>query len=137
MAYKQLTDEQRYKIEALKREGFTQLSIAQSIAKSPSTISRELRRNGDDNGYRGALAVKRTDKRRREAKKSEKIDLAMCSMIKNLLEDYLSPEQISGRLMLEKEIAISHETIYRFVKPALLKECNQSNWYCTLIMEDP
>jgi IS30 family transposase len=36
-------------------------------------------------------------------------------MIKNLLEDYLSPEQISGRLMLEKEIAISHETIYRYV----------------------
>jgi IS30 family transposase len=36
-------------------------------------------------------------------------------MIKNLLEDYLSPEQISGRLMLEKEVAISHETIYRYV----------------------
>lgn len=115
MAYKQLTDEQRYQIEALKREGFTQEDIAKSIGKSPSTISRELRRNGDDNGYRGALAVKRTDKRRREAKKSEKLDLAMCSMIKNLLEDYLSPEQISGRLMLEKEIAISHETIYRYV----------------------
>ena len=79
MAYKQLTDEQRYQIEALKREGFTQLAIAQSIGKSPSTISRELRRNGDDNSYRGALAIKRTDKRRREAKKSEKLDLAMCT----------------------------------------------------------
>ena len=96
MAYKQLTDEQRYQIEALKREGFTQLSIAQSIGKSPSTISRELRRNGDDNGYRGALAVKRTDKRRREAKKSEKLDLAMCSMINNLLEDYLRPDRSLG-----------------------------------------
>jgi len=115
MAYKQLTDEQRYQIEVLKREGFTQLSIAQSIGKSPSTISRELRRNSDNKGYRGSLAVKRTDKRRREAKKSEKLDLAMCSIIKNLLEDYLSPEQISGRLLLEKGIAISHETIYRYI----------------------
>jgi transposase, IS30 family len=91
MTYKQLTDEQIYQIEALKREGFTQLVIAQSIGKSPSTISHELRRNSNDSGYRGAFAVKRADKRRREAKKSEKLDLAMCSMIKNLLEDYLSP----------------------------------------------
>ena len=50
MAYKQLTDEQRYQIEALKREGFTQEDIAKSIGKSPSTISRELRRNGDGGG---------------------------------------------------------------------------------------
>ena len=52
MAYKQLTDEQRYQIEALKREGFTQAAIAQSIGTSPSTISRELRRNSDSKGGR-------------------------------------------------------------------------------------
>jgi transposase, IS30 family len=107
MVYKQLTDEQRYQIETLKREGFTQEGIAKSIGKSPSTISRELRRNSDSNGYRGSLAVKRTDKRRRESKKSEKLDAVMCSMIKGVLEDYLSPEQISGRLLLEKDVKIS------------------------------
>jgi IS30 family transposase len=32
MAYKQLTDEKRYQIEALKREGFTQLAIAKKMA---------------------------------------------------------------------------------------------------------
>jgi IS30 family transposase len=37
------------------------------------------------------------------------------ALINNLLEDYLSPEQISGMLMLEKEVTISHETIYRYV----------------------
>ena len=36
-------------------------------------------------------------------------------MIKGLLEDYLSPEQISGRLLLEKGVKISHETIYRHI----------------------
>jgi len=109
MAHKQLTDEERYQIEALNRKGFTQKDIAKSIGRSPSTISRELRRNsGSKRGYKGALAIKRTDKRRRGAKKSEKLDLAMCSMIKRQLEDYLSPEQISGRLSLEMDVNISH-----------------------------
>ena len=60
MAYKRLTDEQRYQIEALKREGFTQAAIAQSIGTSPSTISRELRRNSDGKGYTGGLRPRKT-----------------------------------------------------------------------------
>jgi len=86
MAYKQLTDEQRYQIEALVRERFPQDKIAKSIGASPSTISRELRRNSDSKGsYRATVAAKKTDKRRREAKKSEKLDVVMCSMIKRLM----------------------------------------------------
>jgi len=116
MTYKQLTAEERYQIEALKREGFNQSEIAHSLNRHPSTINRELARNSDHKGYRGKLAVSRTDRRRREAKKSEKLDCAMCSMIENLLSDYLSPEQISGRLKLELGIEISHETIYRYIR---------------------
>jgi len=37
-------------------------------------------------------------------------------MIRNLLSDYLSPEQISGRLKLELGIENSHETIYRYIR---------------------
>ena len=101
MAHLQLTDRERYQIEALKREGFTQSAIARSLGRHPSTINRELARNSDHKGYRGKLAVRRTAKRRQEAKKSIKLDSVMCSMINNLLSDYLSPEQISGRLKLE------------------------------------
>jgi len=36
-------------------------------------------------------------------------------MINALLLDYLSPDQISGRLRLELGIEISHETIYRYI----------------------
>jgi IS30 family transposase len=53
------------------------------------------------------LAVKRTDKRRQEEKKSEKLDAVMCRMIKGVLEDYLSPEQISRKLLLEKDVKIT------------------------------
>jgi len=116
MAYKQLTVEERYQIEALKREGFNQSEIARSLNRHSSTINRELARNGDHKGYRGKLAIGRTDRRRREAKKSEKLDSAMCSMTGNLLTDYLSPEQISGRLKLELGIEISHETICRYIR---------------------
>jgi len=87
MAYKQLTDEERYQIEVLKREGFNQSEIARSLNRHPSTVNRELARNSDHKGYRGKLAVNRTDRRRREAKKSEKLDSVMCSMINALLFD--------------------------------------------------
>ena len=115
MTHKQLTDEERYQIEALKREGFNQSEIARSLGRHPSTINRELARNSDHKGYRGKLAIRRTAKRRQEAKKSIKLDSVMCSMINNLLSDYLSPEQISGRLKLELVVEISHESIYRYV----------------------
>jgi len=75
MAHKQLTDEERYQIEALKRERFNQSEIARSLNRHPSTINRELARNSDHKWNRGKLAVNRTDRRRREAKKSEKLVL--------------------------------------------------------------
>lgn len=115
MAHLQLTDRERYQIEALKREGFSQTEIARSLGRSPSTISRELARNSDAKGYRGSLAVKRTERRRRGAKKRIKLDSVMCSIIRSLLMDYLSPEQISGRLKLELGVEVSHETIYRYI----------------------
>ena len=97
-------------------EIFRKLQIAGTLGKSPSTISRELRRNSDTRkNYKGAAAVSKSDRRRREAKKSEKLDTAMCSMVKNLLDEYLSPEQISGRLRLEKGVEISHETLYQYI----------------------
>ena len=122
MAHKQLTDRepknevaQRYQIETLNAEGYTQTEIARVLKRSPSTIQRELARNSDAKGYRGGLAIKRTDKRRRGAKKKIKLDTPMRSMIKSLLGEYYSPEQISGRLKLALGVEISHETIYKHI----------------------
>jgi len=114
-AGKQLTDRERYQIEALKREGFTQSAIAKSLGRSRSTINREIGRNSDVQGYRGSLAVKRTDRRRRGARKKIKLDLPMQSIIKSLLGEYYSPEHISGRLKLALGVEISHETIYKHI----------------------
>ena len=50
--YKQLTQEQRYQIYALKKAGHGQMEIANIVDVHKSTISRELCRNRGQRGYR-------------------------------------------------------------------------------------
>ena len=54
MAYHQLTQDQRYLITHNKRLGKSIREIAEVLGRSPSTISRELRRNRTpgDGAYR-------------------------------------------------------------------------------------
>ena len=52
MEYKHLTAEERYQINDLLREGFKQNKIAQLLNRSESTLSRELRRNKGERGWR-------------------------------------------------------------------------------------
>ncbi|GAB4127800.1 MAG: hypothetical protein Fur0040_10740 [Sideroxydans sp.] len=51
MNYTHLTREERYQIYALKKAGHTQSEIAKVLGHSPSTISRELRRNRGQRVY--------------------------------------------------------------------------------------
>ncbi len=70
--YRQLTQEERYPISALKQLGRTQRQIAQALGRSPSTISRELRRNQEGDGYAAERAQRISDRRRREDRKAHK-----------------------------------------------------------------
>ncbi len=45
MNYVHVTAEERYQIDDLRREGYSQKDIAAAIGRSESTLSRELRRN--------------------------------------------------------------------------------------------
>ena len=51
MNYTHLTQEERYQIYTLLREGFSKRYIAWRLNRSPSTISREIKRNRARNGY--------------------------------------------------------------------------------------
>ncbi len=51
-SYRQLTQEQRYQIYALKKAGHNQTEIANVMGVHKSTICRELRRNRGQRGYR-------------------------------------------------------------------------------------
>ncbi len=113
--YTQLTQEQRYHIYALKRtRNFTQSQIAEMISVHKLTISRELKRNRGGRGYRPKQAHEFALARRR-AHAVTHISQDIWELVKKILWLDLSPEQISGRLKIERGISISHESIYQYI----------------------
>ena len=93
--------------------------IAERIGRSPSTISRELRRNADEEGrYRATSAHVLAWER---ASRPKPAKLATNVVLRAKVEEYLaarySPEQIAGRLRREfpddSEMWVSTETIYQ------------------------
>ena len=111
-SYKQLTQEQRCQIYALKKSNLSQKAIADIVEVSQSTISRELKRNTGDRGYRHKQAQCWTDERKRTARKALKMTASKIILIESKIRKRWSPEQISGWLKEEQDTLISHETIY-------------------------
>ena len=111
--YTQLTQEQRYQIYGMNRAGLTQKSIALDIGVHPSTISRELKRNTGQRGYRPSqahdFALLRRDKG------IPRILDDHWREIVRLLKKFWSPEQIARRMYNEQGYHISHEWIYQHV----------------------
>jgi IS30 family transposase len=93
-------------------------AIARRLGRSPSTVSRELRRNADRRGYRAttahALAYERAS-RPKPAKLAT--NLALRAIVQDDLQRRYSPEQIAGRLRRRfpgnPEMWVSTETIYQ------------------------
>jgi IS30 family transposase len=116
MDYMHLTEEERYQIDDMRREGFNQVEIANTLKRSPSTISRELSRNEGDRGWRPRQAQLKAIERlgvRGSGNVKRASDEAWEYAKKHLQQDQWSPEQIAGRLELEGLETISHETIYQ------------------------
>jgi IS30 family transposase len=114
MNYKQLAREQRYQIYALKKAGQNQSQIALVLGCHKSTISRELRRNCGQKGYRPHQADELAYDRQCEAY-SSRIAWQTWQQVERLLRQDWSPEQIAGRLKLKQQPTVSHECIYLYV----------------------
>ena len=114
-SYAQLTQEQRYHIYAHKKTGqFTQSEIAAMLGVHKSTISRELSRNRGGRGYRPRQAHEVATARRRSRAKP-RISPETWGLVESFLRLDLSPEQVSGRLKMERGLSISHERIYQHI----------------------
>jgi transposase, IS30 family len=116
MNYTHLTEEERYHIDDLRREGFSQRAIAKDMGRSASTLSRELRRNEGERGWRPRQAQNKAIERlvlRGRANVKRASERAWEYAKEHLQNDQWSPEQISGRLEHEGLETISHETIYQ------------------------
>ncbi len=93
-------------------------SIASALNRSPSTISREIHRNGGLHRYRATQADQRAwDAARRPKPCKLSMNPRLCRQVIRRLQDDWSPEQIAGwlkRTYVEDErYHVSHETIYR------------------------
>jgi len=98
--------------------GVSLRSIAGSLGRAPSTVSRELRRNGGQRRYRAAAADKRAWDRALRPKLCKLATHAeLRQLVATKLQDNWSPEQIAGWLRHtypdDEAHQVSHETIYR------------------------
>ena len=115
--YKQLTSEQRYTISVLLQNRTKQKEIAKAINVSPSTVSREIRRNSGVRGrYNWETAQANAVQTKRRKPGNHSINKDVMEEAKHLLvTEQWSPEQISGVLAKDGKY-ISHETIYRMIR---------------------
>lgn len=116
--YHQLTQEERYTINALRVAKCSQAEIARQIGKHPSTISRELRRNLTTHRqqYRPEQAHSYAVARRRRCRRGSHYTDEQRARIFALVRRKFSPEQISGIFKRFRLLDISTETIYRWLR---------------------
>jgi IS30 family transposase len=93
-------------------------SIAASLGRAPSTISREIRRNGGQGGYRAGTADQAAWDRSCRPKVCKLVhNRALAHLVASKLRLEWSPEQIAGWLKRtdpdDETYQVSHETIYR------------------------
>jgi len=118
--YQHLTQRERYLIEYHLSIGKKQKEVAQILGCSPSTISREIRRNKHvplfgEPTYNYLFAD--YDARMRKDTKPKRTAFTQSIkkyVVKSLKMQY-SPEQISGRMYKDTGDTISIETIYQFI----------------------
>ncbi len=118
MGYHQLTYRERYLIGQHKSSGQSVRAIARMLRRSPSTISRELRRNADssDGYYRVDKADRYARARRWRSRQGTQFEPGQVELVRELMGRKWSPEQISRRLRKQNRLNIGTTTIYRWLR---------------------
>ena len=125
--YTHIKKEERNEISILVNKGYKLRDIAKALDRDVGTISRELSRNhrkkrGKDGPYEPSTANHKAYVRRKYAKcQNKKIreNKEMLSYIENGLKNGLSPDVISGRMVLEQQPFFASKTaIYEYVYSA-------------------
>jgi IS30 family transposase len=121
--YRQLTEAERYTLSALKRDKRSLRSIAKLMDRSPSTLSREVRRNATIDhrkpspSYVPSKAQEHANGRRRRSRKVRHHASEVYAEVEALLaQEQWSPEQIASQLPGRIGVRLSHMTIYRHVR---------------------
>jgi len=113
-----LTLAEREEISRALASGRSIRSIAALLERAPSTISREIQRNGGQGCYRASLADQDAWDRARRPKTCKLAEnRTLARIVAAKLQWLWSPEQIAGWLKCaypdDESYQVSHETIYR------------------------
>lgn len=122
MSYKHISIEERACIKKLVNEGTSLRKIAKVLDRSPSTISREIRRNkGGNNVYHPLTASRLYSQRRLNCGRRIQIDCDVVEYINLKINQNWSPEQVDKRSKKENNHSIpSFSTIYRWIHSGLI-----------------
>jgi len=120
--YGRLTDLEREEISRWAPGGETQRSLAARLGRSPSTVCRELKKNGGRDKYR-ACAAQRGSARRSSSRRSGKRRLSVPGPLLEYVHAGLrkkwSPDEIASRVLSEypgdESMRISHEAVYQYL----------------------
>ena len=125
--------------------GMSMRALGAKLGRSPSTIAREIARNGGHDLYRASAA---DDRAWQQAKRAKPCRLATNEPLRQLVADKLqenwAPQQIAGWLKVihhnDPDMQISHEAIYRSLfiqaRGALKKEL-MAHLRCRRAMRKP
>ena len=120
MKYRQLTQDERYMIVQLRRQGLGLSEMARLMSRQRSTIWRELKRNMIPTrhglGYCVSKAQEQRNGRLRRSRRGPQHSPEDYALVRRLLLQQWSPEQIAGTLRRLNELQISHQTIYRYIR---------------------
>ncbi len=137
MTYHELTLDERITIRVGLLQSLSLREIARQINRSPSTVSREIRRNSDTSGtYTASAAQEHMKTRRIICRPKRKLipDSELFDLVKEMLRDHFSPEQIAGNLRSMfpklKDAYVSHETIYNAIYALPVGELRKELIHC-------
>jgi IS30 family transposase len=118
--FKQLNQAKRDRIEALKSSGHRQKEIAEILRVDPGTISRELKRRARKDGRYQADTAQHKARVKRSNSKHQGMKIEKYPAIKDEiiagLKEFRSPDEIAGRMELEKrKPRIGKDAIYKWL----------------------
>lgn len=121
--YRHLNKVEREFLEGALLQGESLRAVARIMGRSPSSLSRELKRNGKRVGrarkplYESLKAQKKSSRRFRVSHQKTCLKTPeIHEYVTSRLLDRWSPELIAGRLSLDHpELKISHERIYQWI----------------------
>lgn len=115
---KQITNEQRYQIEAYLKAKISIGFIAKELDKHHISIRREIKRNAQKRGgYSAKIAIMLADEKKERYGRNRKFTSEIEKTIRLYIEDeQWSPEQIAGYCKKTGKPMVSHERIYQYIR---------------------